>query len=110
LYHYNLKKQAREETVMFFLFDNQMHIGDSAVEILRKMMRSSKEYSGNQNDIRGFLAWSLERLDDRLPVRDLLLTESLNDETVALSYLCLLDQYGLGELDTAPHAAKLAGS
>lgn len=95
---------------MFFLFDNQFYSGDSAVEIVRGMMRSSEQYSGDATDIRRYLAWSLERLDDRLPVRDLLLTESLNDETVALSYLCLLDQYGLGELDTAPHAAKRVGT
>jgi hypothetical protein len=32
----------------------------------------------------------------------------LSEETVALSYLCLLDQYGLGELDTTPRTAKHA--
>jgi negative regulator of replication initiation len=95
---------------MLFLFENKIHIGDSAIDILRRMMRDSKEYSGKGTNIREFLAWSLKRLDDRLPGRDLLLTDSLDDETLALSYLCLLDHYGLGALDTVPRTAKHGGS
>jgi hypothetical protein len=94
---------------MLFHFGDEVYIADSAVEILQKIERDSKEYPATGGGILEFLAWSLERLGDRVPVRDLLLTESLSDETLALSYLCLLDQYGLGELDTAPRTAKHAG-
>lgn len=93
---------------MFFLFEDKLYSGDSAAEILRKMECDSKEYYQNGTSIRDFLAWSLERLGDRMPIRELLLTDSLSDETLALSYLCLLDQYGLGELDTAPYTARRA--
>jgi hypothetical protein len=93
---------------MFFFFKNELYSGESAVEILRKIESDSKEYLRNGASIRDFLAWSLEGLGDRVPIRELLLTDSLSDETLALSYLCLLDQYGLGELDTSPHAARHA--
>ena len=93
---------------MVFLFENEMYSGDSAVEILRKIECDSKEYLRRGESLHDFLAWSLERLGDRVPVRELLLTDSLSEETVTLSYLCLLDQYGLGELDTTPRTAKHA--
>lgn len=93
---------------MVFLFENKTYSADSAVEILRKIEFNSTEYSGAGASIQEFLAWSLERLGDRVPVRELLLTDSLSEETIALSYLCLLDQYGFGELDTTPRTARHA--
>lgn len=41
---------------------------------------------------------SLERLDHRLPPRDLDLSHRLDDSALALSYLYLRDEYGAGEL------------
>ena len=51
------------------------------------------------------------KLSDQVPLRELAVSDKVSDETLALSYLCLLDQYGLGELDTLPdsNGHKLAG-
>jgi hypothetical protein len=40
---------------------------------------------------------------DRIPQRELDVSAKLSDETIAFNYLCLLDNYGVGNLyDTRP--------
>jgi hypothetical protein len=44
------------------------------------------------------LEWSLENSCDRIPPRDLGLSNRLDDDELALSYLYLRDEYGAGQL------------
>ena len=46
------------------------------------------------------LIWSLDRLGHNLPPRDLHLSDQLEDDELALSYLYLRDEYGAGKLLT----------
>jgi hypothetical protein len=48
--------------------------------------------------VRQFLLWSLDRLRDHVPPRELDLSDRLDDEAIAFSYLCLCDEYDAGEL------------
>ena len=84
---------------MIFWMDSTSYSGSSAIEIIRKMERDTIEYLQKEGTTRDFIAWSLLKLSDRLPPRELAVSDKVTDETLALSYLCLLDQYGLGELD-----------
>jgi hypothetical protein len=49
--------------------------------------------------------WSLARLADVIPLRELEISPHLSDETNAFNYLCLLDNYGLGTLHQTCAAA-----
>jgi hypothetical protein len=72
--------------------------GDSAVEVVRALERDAAEYPYRGETVRRFLCWSLAELSDRVPPRELDLSATLEDEDLAMSYLCLLDEYGAGEL------------
>jgi hypothetical protein len=91
---------------MIFWMNSNRYAGASAVEIVRGLERDAIEYSQKGGLVRDFIAWSLLRLDDRLPLRELAVTDKVSDETLALSFLVLLDQYGLGELDNLPLAVE----
>ena len=45
-----------------------------------------------------FLLWSMSQLRDRIPLRELDVSDKLSNETLALNYLYLRDEYGAGEL------------
>lgn len=83
-----------------FIFKNngKTYRGASALEIVRAMERDAVHYPHRGESVRKFLLWSLERLYDRLPPRDLDLSNRLEDGELALSYLYLRDEYGAGEL------------
>lgn len=86
---------------MIFGTGSTLYSGSSATEIIRKIERDTSDYV-QEGTVRDFIAWSLSKLSDQLPPRELAVSDKVADETLALSYLCLLDQYGLGELDTLP--------
>ena len=72
--------------------------GRSAIEVVRALERDDKEYRYCGGPIRQYLIWSLGQLSDSVPPRDLDLSDRLEDETLALGYLLLLDEYGVGEI------------
>lgn len=78
--------------------------GGSAIEITRKLEQDTAEYPRQGGTVRDFISWSLLKLSDQLPLRELAVSDKVSDETLALGYLCLLAQYGLGELDALPDA------
>ena len=84
---------------MIFWINSRPYGGASAVEIVRELERDAAGYLRKGGPVCDFISWSLLQLDDRLPPRELAVTDKVSDETLALSFLCLLDQYGLGELD-----------
>ncbi len=72
--------------------------GTSAVNVVRALEREDKEYQHFGGPIRQYLRWSLNQLGGRVPPRDLDVSNRLDDEALALGYLLLLDEYGMGEL------------
>jgi hypothetical protein len=83
---------------MIFLIDGKNYRGESALEIVQALEQDAKDYPHRGRPIRQFMLWSLNQLGDRVPPRELDLSDRLEDEALALSYLCLRDEYGAGEL------------
>jgi hypothetical protein len=87
---------------MIFSMDARQYGGVSAVEIVRALERDAAEYRQKGGAVRDFIAWLLLRFSDHLPPRELAVSDKVSDETLALSFLYLLDQYELGELCRRP--------
>ena len=83
---------------MVFKNGMKQYCGASATEIIREMERDAAEYPGKGGTLHQFLMWSLARLGDRIPLRELDLNSQLSEDTLALSFLCLLEEYRLGDL------------
>lgn len=84
--------------MLTFKFKGKRYRGASALEIVRALEEDAVHYPHRGESVRQFLLWSLERLNDSLPPRDLDLSDRLGDGELALSYLYLRDEYGAGEL------------
>lgn len=86
--------------------------GISASDIVRQMRQQADGFTGDAAALYPFLLWSLSLLEDRLPFRELELSEAVDEETLALSYLCLLDRYGVGEFpnETGEDASAAKGA
>lgn len=84
--------------MMIFQFKEKKYRGASALDIVRALESDAKDYPHRGQSVRKFLRWSLERLGNRLPPRDLDLSDRLEADALALSYLCLRDEYGVGKL------------
>jgi hypothetical protein len=80
---------------MTFIFGNKRYIGTTALQIVKTIMKDSG-YKAQTQDVKEFLHWSLAQFADRIHRRELDLGAHLPDETLAFSYLCLLDKYSLG--------------
>ena len=83
---------------MIFRLGEKEFSGTSAINVVRALERDDKEYQRCGGSIRQYLSWSLDRLGDSVPPRDLDVSDRLDDEALALGYLLLLDEYGMGEL------------
>lgn len=83
---------------MIFQVGGKAYCAESATEILRALELDTPEYPCQGQPLRKFLLWSLDQLGDKLPARELDLSDRLPDEALALSYLYLRDEYGAGEL------------
>jgi hypothetical protein len=81
-----------------FQFKGKKYRGASALDIVRALESEAEDYPHRGQSVRQFLLWSLERLCNRLPPRDLDLSDRLEDDALALSYLYLRDEYGAGKL------------
>lgn len=84
---------------MRFIYEGREYAGETAVEIVRGMELDIKLCSEGRFSVRKFVSHSLARLSDRIHQRELDTSDHLSDETLALSYLCLLDEYAVGKLD-----------
>lgn len=84
---------------MRFKYEGKEYERASAIEILRDMERDIKLCSGQRLSVKEFVSRSLASLADRIHQRDLEPSDHLSEEMLALSYLCLLDEYGVGRLD-----------
>ena len=81
---------------MIFILDNKKYLGKTAVRIVRALEYDAAEYPDKGGTIQDFLSWSLARMSDRIPQRELDVSGKLSDETIAFNFLCLLDSYEIG--------------
>jgi hypothetical protein len=86
------------ELMMIFRVDKKDYCGSTALEIVRALESDSSEYPHRDRPVRKFLKWSLQALSKQIPPRDMHLSKRMKDEELALSYLCLRDEYGAGQL------------
>jgi hypothetical protein len=84
--------------MLIFQFKEKKYRGSSALDIVRALESDAEDYPHRGKSVRQFLRWSLERLGNRLPPRDLDLSDRMEDDALALSYLYLRDEYGAGKL------------
>ena len=84
--------------MMTFQLKGKKYRGASALDIVRALESDAEDYPHRGQSVRRFLRWSLERLGNRLPPRDLDLSDRLEDDALALNYLYLRDEYGAGKL------------
>jgi hypothetical protein len=92
------RRNGWHEDQMIFRLNEKEISGTSAVNVVRALEREDKEYRHRGGPIRQYLIWSLNRLGGSMPARDLDVSDRLEDEALALAYLVLLDEYGMGEL------------
>ena len=83
---------------MIFRADGKDYRASSGVGLVRALERDAPEYPHLGQSIRRFLRWSLKQLSDRIPPRDMDLSNRMEDEALALNYLYLRDEYGAGKL------------
>jgi hypothetical protein len=79
--------------------DSKTYFGSSAAEIVRKMECDTTKYGREGGTLYDFISWFLLQLEDHIPQRELGISNKVGEETLALSFLCLLNRYELGELD-----------
>src|SRR5688572_25270628 len=83
---------------MVFRVDKKDYYGSTALEIVRALEADTREYPHRGQQVRKFLKWSLQALSKQIPPRDIHLSKRMKVEELALSYLCLRDEYGAGQL------------
>src|SRR5688572_32960985 len=94
--------------VMVFRAGEKEYRGSSALEIVQALKQEAAPTGGADRPVRQFLLESLEQLGDRIPLREIDVSDRLSDEMLALSYLYLRDEFGAGELMDAPNRERWA--
>jgi hypothetical protein len=84
--------------MMVFRVDKKDYRGGTALEIVRALELETREYPHRGQPVPKFLKWSLQALSKQIPPRDMHLSKRMKVEELALSYLCLRDEYGAGQL------------
>jgi hypothetical protein len=87
---------------MLFRIGEKEYSGESALDIVDALQMDMLEGNPQHLSLRDFLLWSMSQLCDRVPSRELDVSDKLNNETLALNYLYLRDEYGVGELTGTP--------
>ena len=83
---------------MLFSTGIKDYYGTSALEIVRALEKDARSYPYRGHSVRQFLSWSLSRLAEKIPPREMDVSDRMADEELALNYLCLRDEYGAGRL------------
>lgn len=84
--------------MLIFQFRGKKYSGDSAIDIIRALEFDADDYPRRGQSVRQFLLWSLERMGNLLPPRDLDLSDKMEEDALALSYLYLCDEYSVGKI------------
>jgi hypothetical protein len=93
---------------LLFKVGERVYLGETALEIVNALKVEALNGRGDSVDLQEFLRWSFAHLSDRIPLRELDVSDRLDDEMLALSYLYLRDEYGAGELAGVPHRSRWA--
>lgn len=86
---------------MIFRFKNKEYMGATAIEVVEKMKGDDADFALMQSrgTIKEFIKWSVKKMSDRLPPRELDLSNArVSDEVQAHGYLSLRHDFGIGEL------------
>lgn len=83
---------------MIFRYQNKEYSGATAVEIVRQLINDTTDFTAQTGStVHEFLKWSLSQMSDRLPSRELELSDRVSEEVQAHGYLSLRHDYGIGE-------------
>jgi len=93
---------------MVFGAGGREYRGSSALEIVKTLKDEAERGDGAGRTLRQFLLDSLEQLSDRIPLREIDVSDRLDEEMLALSYLYLRDEFGAGELRDVPGRQRWA--
>ena len=93
---------------MLFKFGDKEYDGESALEIVNALKRDTLDGQSDSVTLREFLRQSFADLSDHIHMRELDVSDRLDDETLALGYLYLCDEYGAGELSGLPRRSRFA--
>jgi hypothetical protein len=88
--------------MMVFRTRDKTYSGASALDIVRALQQDAADARLRASAPRDYLRWAHAQLRDRVPARDLDVSDRLCEETLAFGYLCLCDEYGVAELSGAP--------
>lgn len=94
---------------MLFRIGEKEYCGESAVDIVDALRLDLPEGEHKHLSVREFILWSMSQLHDRIPLRELDVSEKLSNEMLALNYLLLRDEYGAGVLSGMYVAPKING-
>jgi hypothetical protein len=83
---------------VIFRTGGKEYAGATAVDIVNAMREDVFGIDRHDTPLPEFLLWSLAKHSNRIPLRELDVSDRLSDETLALNYLYLRAEYGLGEL------------
>ena len=93
--------------MIVFITNTREYRGATALEIVRELKSDAASYLHKRQPIRHFLLWSLNQMGDRIPPRELDMSTHVDDETLALTYLFLCDEYGEGRVVGPASAAAV---
>ena len=93
---------------MLFKVGERVYLGETALEIVNALKVEALNGGSDSVNLHEFLRWSFASLSEQIPLRELDVSERLDDEMLALSYLYLRDEYGVGELAGVPHRSRWA--
>ncbi len=94
---------------MLFRIGEKEYTGKSAVDIIDALKSDTSDEGQKYLSVREFILWSMSQLTDRIPLRELDVSDKLSNEMLALSYLLLRDEYGAGALSGVYIAPKVNG-
>jgi hypothetical protein len=92
---------------MLFRIGEKEYSGTSAVDIVDALKIDTPEGDRQDLSLREFILWSMAQLNDRIPLRELDVSDKLSNEVLALNYLLLRDEYGAGVLSGIHVAPKV---
>jgi hypothetical protein len=93
---------------LLFRIGDRVYLGETALEIVNALKRETLGGPCDSVNLREFLRRSFAQLSDHIPLRELDVSDRLDDEMLALSYLYLRDEYGVGELADVPRRSRWA--
>jgi hypothetical protein len=93
---------------MLFRIGEKEYTGKSAVDIVDALKFDMPDGEQKNLSVREFILWSMSQLNDRIPLRELDISDKLSNEMLALNYLLLRDEYGAGTLSGICIAPKVS--